>query len=81
MLTRRHIRLKVMQNIYALKISDFQYTKETEKNLLGSIDSIYELYLILLLLLVELLKKAETKFSLTFFSILIFSSSITSLEI
>ena len=65
MLTRRHIRLKVMQNIYALKISDFQYTKETEKNLLESIDSIYELYLILLLLLVELLKKAETKFSIS----------------
>ena len=65
MLTRRHIRLKVMQNIYALKISDFQYTKETEKNLLESIDSIYELYLILLLLLVELLKKAEKKFSIS----------------
>ena len=65
MLTRRHIRLKVMQNIYALKISDFQYTKETEKNLLKSIDSIYELYLILLLLLIELLEKAETKFSIS----------------
>ena len=65
MLTRRHIRLKVMQNIYALKISDFQYTKETEKNLLKSIDSIYELYLILLLLLIELLEKAEAKFSIS----------------
>ena len=65
MLTRRHIRLKVMQIIYALKISDFQYTKETEKNLLESIDSIYELYLILLLLLIELLKKAEAKFSIS----------------
>ena len=62
MLTRRHIRLKIMQIIYALKISDFEYTKETEKNLLDSIDSMYDLYLILISLLVELLKKAETKF-------------------
>ena len=62
MLTRRHIRLKVMQIIYALRISDFEYTKETEKNLLDSIDSMYDLYLILISLLVELLKKAETKF-------------------
>ena len=62
MLTRRHIRLKIMQIIYALKISDFEYTKQTEKNLLDSIDSMYDLYLILISLLVELLKKAENKF-------------------
>ena len=41
MLTRRHIRLKIMQIIYALRISDFEYTKETEKKLLESIDSSY----------------------------------------
>jgi N utilization substance protein B len=51
-----------MQIIYALKISDFEYTKQTEKNLLDSIDSMYDLYLILISLLVELLKKAENKF-------------------
>ena len=62
MLTRRHIRLKVMQIIYALKISNFEYTKETEKNLLNSIDSVYDLYLILISLLIKLFKKAETKF-------------------
>ena len=62
MLTRRHIRLKIMQIIYALKISDFQYTKDTEKNLLESIDSMYDLYLVLIQLLLELLKKAEAKY-------------------
>ena len=62
MLTRRHIRLKIMQIIYALKISNFEYTKETEKNLLESIDYMYDLYLILISLLIEILKKAENKF-------------------
>ena len=61
MLTRRHIRLKIMQIIYALKISDFEYTKETEKKLLESIDSTYELYLILISFLIEILKKAQEK--------------------
>ena len=62
MLTRRHIRLKVMQIIYALRISDFEYTKETEKKLLESIDSTYDLYLILISLLIEILKKAQEKY-------------------
>lgn len=61
MLTRRHIRLKVMQIIYALRISDFEYTKETEKKLLESIDSAYDLYLILISLLIEISKKAQEK--------------------
>jgi len=61
MLTRRHIRLKIMQIIYALKISDFEYTKETEKKLLESIDSAYDLYLILISLLIGIFKKAKTK--------------------
>jgi len=51
-----------MQIIYALKISNFEYTKETEKNLLESIDYMYDLYLILISLLIEILKKAENKF-------------------
>ena len=62
MLTRRHIRLKVMQIIYALRISDFEYTKETEKKLLESIDSTYDLYLILISLLIEIVKKAQEKY-------------------
>ena len=62
MLTRRHIRLKVMQIIYALRISDFEYTKETEKKLLESIDSTYDLYFILISLLIEILKKAKEKY-------------------
>ena len=62
MLTRRHIRLKIMQIIYALKISDFEYTKETEKKLLESIDSLYNLYLILISLLIEILNRAQAKY-------------------
>ncbi|MBT3559713.1 MAG: transcription antitermination factor NusB [Flavobacteriaceae bacterium] len=62
MLTRRHIRLKIMQIIYALKISDFEYTKETEKKLLESIDSSYNLYLILISLLIEILNRAQAKY-------------------
>jgi N utilization substance protein B len=62
MLTRRHIRLKIMQIIYALKISDFEYTKETEKKLLESIDSSYNLYLILISLLIEILNRAQEKY-------------------
>ena len=50
-----------MQIIYALKISDFEYTKETEKKLLESIDSAYDLYLILISLLIGIFKKAKTK--------------------
>ncbi|MDG2174148.1 MAG: transcription antitermination factor NusB [Flavobacteriaceae bacterium] len=50
-----------MQIIYALRISDFEYTKETEKKLLESIDSTYELYLILISFLIEILKKAQEK--------------------
>ena len=33
MLNRRHIRLKIMQLIYALKISDFNYDTNNEKQL------------------------------------------------
>lgn len=50
-----------MQIIYALRISDFEYTKETEKKLLESIDSAYDLYLILISLLIEISKKAQEK--------------------
>jgi len=51
-----------MQIIYALKISDFEYTKETEKKLLESIDSSYNLYLILISLLIEILNRAQAKY-------------------
>jgi len=51
-----------MQIIYALKISDFEYTKETEKKLLESIDSLYNLYLALISLLIEILNRAQAKY-------------------
>ena len=59
MLNRRHIRLKIMQLIYALKISDFNYDSSTEKQLFKSLEDIYDLYLILISILIEIQIKAE----------------------
>ena len=56
MLNRRHIRLKIMQLIYALKISDFEYDGKTEDHLLKSLEDIYDLYLILISILIEIQK-------------------------
>ena len=60
MLNRRHIRLKIMQLIYALKISDFDYNSTTEKQLFKSLEDIYDLYLILISIIIEVQIKAES---------------------
>ena len=60
MLNRRHIRLKIMQLIYALKISDFDYDNDVNKQLFKSLEDIYDLYLILISLLIEVQLKAES---------------------
>ncbi len=60
MLNRRHIRLKIMQLIYALKISDFNYDKDINHQLFKSLEDIYDLYLILISLMIEVQIKAET---------------------
>ena len=60
MLNRRHIRLKIMQLIYALKISDYSYDSSTEKQLFKSLEDIYDLYLILISIIVEVQIKAES---------------------
>jgi N utilization substance protein B len=65
MLNRRHIRLKIMQLIYALKISDFNYDSSTEKQLFKSLEDIYDLYLILISILIEIQIKAESYLKLT----------------
>jgi len=59
MLTRRHIRVKVMQCIYALVQSQDQSLEKQEKFLRYSIENMYTLYLLLLSLLIELHKLAE----------------------
>ena len=60
MLNRRHIRIKVMQIIYAFKGSESDDFKKDEAFLLKSIDSMLDLYYVLISLLIEVQKKAET---------------------
>ena len=59
MLNRRHIRIKVMQTLYAFKGTESDDLTKDEKFLLHSLDSMYELYLTILALLTELHKKSK----------------------
>ena len=59
MLNRRHIRIKVMQILYAFKGSESDDIKKDEKFLLQSIESMYDLHLVILSLLIEVHKRAE----------------------
>ncbi|GAA0733055.1 transcription antitermination factor NusB [Aquimarina litoralis] len=58
MLTRRHIRVKVMQSLYAMEQTQSDNLDKEEKFLLFSIDQMYDLFLINLQLLVEIRKHA-----------------------
>ena len=70
MLNRRHIRLKIMQYLYAAEISDFEDTKEHYKNLSKSIHSIHDLFLLNISLMIEIFKKATTKYKISHDSII-----------
>lgn len=59
MLNRRHIRIKVMQTLYASKGTESDDIKTNEKFLLQSLDSMYDLFLAQLSLLIEVHKKAK----------------------
>lgn len=59
MLNRRHIRVKVMQTIYAFKGGESDDFSPNQKFLLFSIENMYNLYLLLLSLLIEVQKRAE----------------------
>ena len=65
MLNRRHIRLKIMQYLYAAEISDFEDTKEHYKNLTNSIHSLHYLFLLQISFLIEILKKAVYKYNIS----------------
>ena len=54
MLSRRYIRIKVMQALYAFFHSEDKSIPKHEKELFSSFEKIYDLYLYLLLLLVEI---------------------------
>lgn len=58
MLTRRHIRVKVMQCIYALSQSHDDSLKKQEEFLKSSMGNMYSLYLLMLSLLIELRQMA-----------------------
>lgn len=59
MLNRRHIRIKVMQSMYAFKGTESDNLSKDEKFLLHSLDSMYDLYLCILALLTEVHKKSK----------------------
>ena len=59
MLNRRHIRVKVMQTMYAFKGGESDDFSKEQKFLLFSIDNMYNLYLLLMSLLLEVQKRAE----------------------
>ena len=65
MLTRRHIRVKVMQSIYALILSKDDSLEKQKKFLDVSIENMYSLYLLLLSLLIEVHQMAENQLKLS----------------
>ncbi len=65
MLTRRHIRVKVMQCIYAITQSKDDSLQKQEKFLKVSIDGMYTLYLLMLSLLVEIQQREKKQLELS----------------
>lgn len=61
MLTRRHIRAKVMQALYASRLSAPQDTDTLRKNYLAGIEKINDLYALQASLLEAVVRKAEAK--------------------
>lgn len=60
MLNRRHLRVKVLQALYAYHQSDNKDVKYHEKNLLQSVDKVYEMYVWMLSLISEVAHYADT---------------------
>ncbi|WP_256935305.1 transcription antitermination factor NusB [Olleya sp. HaHaR_3_96] len=61
MLSRRHIRVKVMQVLYAFDGTESDDFSKDQKFLLYSIDNMYSLYLMLLSLMVEVNKRSKSQ--------------------
>jgi len=53
MLNRRHLRIKALQNIFAWQMADKKDIKGDLKTLMQSIDSVYEMYIWMISLMVE----------------------------
>src|SRR5690606_24472762 len=61
MLNRRHLRIKVLQALYAYFQANEENYRRTEKELFDAIDRIYDLYLYLLLSIPEVKSFAERR--------------------
>ncbi|WP_428329179.1 transcription antitermination factor NusB [Mucilaginibacter sp.] len=59
MLNRRHLRVKVLQSLYAYHQSNSGDIRQHEKHLLHSIDQVYEMYIWMLSLISEISSYAE----------------------
>ena len=53
MLNRRHLRIKALQNIYAWHMTEKKDSVSSQKTLMQSIDNVYEMYIRMLALLVD----------------------------
>ncbi len=60
MLNRRHLRVKVLQSLYGYHQSHSGDIKQHEKNLLQSVDKVYEMYIWMLSLISEVVAYADT---------------------
>lgn len=65
MLNRRHIRIKVLQSVYALLISKSTNLDSALKFLYLNVNKLYELYILQLNLLVELQKFAKNRYEVS----------------
>ncbi len=65
MLNRRHIRIKVMQSLFAFKGTESDDFSKDEKFLFQSIDKMSDLYFAMMALMIELQKKANSKLELS----------------
>jgi len=61
MLTRRHLRIKVFQNLYAYYQVEEHSLMKGDKELMGSVNKLYELYIFFLILPLELRHQALLK--------------------
>ena len=61
MLNRRHLRIKVLQQLYAYTQGDNQNYVAAERELLNSINRMYELYVLYLLILPEIARQSSIK--------------------
>ncbi len=61
MLNRRHLRIKILQALYAFELSSEATMARTEKELFHSIQKMYDMYLFLMLIMLEIKSVAEDK--------------------